>query len=114
VCRPIHVDKRYARYALAWQTRHYVPEDMDARSAGGNFTDISLRTTVISATDTLIIFRPEYKHGTTRSKPLVDRGGVAITFSAHILEAFQKAKAAEEKGSLVETLGGETTAENLF
>jgi hypothetical protein len=91
-----------------------VPEDMDVRSAGGNFTDISLRTTVISATDTLIIFRPEYKHGTTRSRPLVDRGGVAITFSAHILEAFQKAKAAEEKGSLVETLGGETTVENLF
>ena len=76
---------------------------MDSKTAGGNFVDISLKAMVISAADTLIIFKPENKHGTTQAQTGVDRAGVAITFSAHILYAFKKAKAAEQRGKLVET-----------
>ena len=57
------MDKRYTRYALAWQTRH-LQDVMDSKTADGNFVDISLKATVMSAADTLIIFKPENKHGT--------------------------------------------------
>ena len=51
------MDKRYARYALAWQTRYLLQDGMDSKTAGGNFVDISLKATVMGAADTLIIFK---------------------------------------------------------
>ena len=60
---------------------------MDSRTADGNFVDISLKATVMSAADTLIIFKPKNNHGTTQAQARVDRAGVAITFSVHSLDA---------------------------
>ena len=45
--------------------------------------------------------RPEFKHGTTVSRPGVFRQGIAINFSTHIKDAFEKA--VEKNGFDLET-----------
>ena len=45
--------------------------------------------------------RPEFKHGTTVSCPGVSRQGIAINFSTHIKDAFEKA--VEKNGFDLET-----------
>jgi hypothetical protein len=46
--------------------------------------------------------RPKHKHGTTQAHPDLERQGVAINFLTHILEAFQKAQEATDRGELLE------------
>lgn len=64
--------------------------------------DITLGVTVISAADTLLVFRPKFPHGTTLARPEIYRAGIAITFSTHIRTAFQKAMANLDRGIVVE------------
>jgi len=52
--------------------------------------DITLKVVVKQAKGTLILFQPEYPHGTTRLCGAQNRL-CAITFSTHILEAYQVA-----------------------
>jgi hypothetical protein len=55
--------------------------------------------------------RPKHKHATTRAHPDLERQGIAINFSTHILEAFQRAQAAADRGELLEV---SDDAENLI
>lgn len=80
---------------------------MTETSFGGNYVDVSLRVVVHGATDTLMVstshylvyptnhtgqaIRPEYKHGTTQSRPGTLRKGVAVNFSTHIKAAYDRA-----------------------
>jgi hypothetical protein len=50
--------------------------------------DITLRVVVKQAAGTLLLFQPEYLHGTTRLCGAQNRLCV-ITFSTHILKAYQ-------------------------
>jgi hypothetical protein len=60
------------------------------QSGGGNFVDITLRVVVEQATGTLMAFCPKFRHGTTRLCGAHNRI-VAITFSSHILKAYETA-----------------------
>jgi hypothetical protein len=55
---------------------------------GGNFVDITLGVVVQQATGTLMAFKPEHLHGTTRLCGAHNRM-CTITFSSHIAEAFK-------------------------
>ena len=46
--------------------------------------------------------RSTHLHGTTRARPHLERQGIAINFSTHILDAYNRAKEAEEKETLVD------------
>jgi len=98
-----HTDKCWARYASAWCLDRVVQkpgteksrtnhdgENKDAwpSGGGGNFVDITLRVVVKQAAGTLLLFQPEYLHGTTRLCGAHNRLCV-ITFSTHILKAYQ-------------------------
>ncbi|KAJ7656713.1 hypothetical protein DFH06DRAFT_1198319 [Mycena polygramma] len=58
---------------------------------GGNFVDVSLRVRVKQAAATLMAFRPEYMHGTTRLCGAHSMG-CTIPFCTRLLVAFNKAK----------------------
>jgi len=101
-----HTDKCWARYAIAWCLDRVVQKPGTHKSCttrtnhggenkeawpsggGGNFVDITLRVVVKQAVGTLMLFQPEYLHGTTRLCGAQNRLCV-ITFSTHILEAYQ-------------------------
>jgi hypothetical protein len=85
---------------------------------GGNFVDISLKVIVMNDVGTLLVnvimltcinlmtyfiqaIQPTHKHGTTLPRPGLERQGVAINFSTHILQAYQKAEQAAEMGQLL-------------
>jgi hypothetical protein len=40
-------------------------------------------------------------HGTTCPRPGLERQGIAINFSTHILEAYRKAQQAEKDGKVI-------------
>lgn len=58
---------------------------------GGNFVDMTLKVVVKQATGTLFTFDPTFPHGTTRLCGAHNRT-ITIAFSAHIQEAFERAK----------------------
>jgi hypothetical protein len=84
----VHKDKCYAEYGLVWCIGRVVDG-----GSGGNFADVSLRVAVEQAAGTLMAFQPEFPHGTTELDGAHSRT-CAITFSAHILKAYEKAMAA--------------------
>jgi hypothetical protein len=55
---------------------------------GGNFVDITLGVVVQQATGTLMAFKPEYLHGTTRLCGAHNRM-CTVAFSSRIAEAFK-------------------------
>jgi hypothetical protein len=109
-----HVDKCYADYAVAWCVDRVVDgQDVtvacpraENRAAwpaggGGNFVDITLRVVVRQAKATLMLFKPEYAHGTTRLCGAHNRL-CTITFSTHIRKAYEIAV----KGPRVDAAAG--------
>ena len=68
---------------------------------GGNFVDITLGVVVQQATSTLMDFKPEYLHGTTRLCGAHYRI-CTVAFSSHIAEAFKIAM----EGAKVESGSG--------
>jgi hypothetical protein len=97
----VHKDKCFARCGLGWCVGWVV--DRGCQNPGGNFVDVSLRVVVEQAAGTLMAFEPEYPHGTTQLNG-AHNCMCAITFSLHILEAYEKAVAA--KGVTVESGSG--------
>lgn len=75
---------------------------MDPAVAGGNFVDHTLGVVVDNEADTLIVFMPEFLHGTTVSRPGVDRAAVAFPFSKHIGDAWRRAQQIIDRGELIE------------
>lgn len=71
--------------------------DEGSQNPGGNFVDVSLRIVVKQAAGTLIAFQPEFPHGTTKLAGAHNRI-CAITFSEHILKAYEKAIVAGGSG----------------
>ncbi|KIJ23352.1 hypothetical protein M422DRAFT_56865 [Sphaerobolus stellatus SS14] len=69
-----HMDKIYAPYAFSWQT-HYKPPDGFEGNPGGNYVDLTLAVTIRSSKDSLMVFKPNYPHGTTLFKPGTERAG---------------------------------------
>ena len=68
---------------------------------GGNFVDCSLKVKVKQAPRTLMAFRPEYQHGTTRLCGAHSMGCV-ILFCTHLLYAYKRAM----EGTSVESGAG--------
>ncbi|KAJ7156697.1 hypothetical protein C8R46DRAFT_1294394 [Mycena filopes] len=64
---------------------------------GGNFVDLTLKVKVKQAARTLMAFRPEYLHGTTRLCGAHSMG-CTIPFCTRILDAFRKAQAGTSTG----------------
>lgn len=96
---PTHSDPCFAEYAFAWSTKHVALHPLrSSQCAGGNFADITLRVLVESAADTLLIFKPKYRHGTTIARPTISRAGMVIAFSIHIKKAYDIAMANASKG----------------
>lgn len=91
ISRPVHKDKCYADYGLVWCVGREVDED--TQNPGGNFVDVSLRVGIKQDTGTLMAFQPDFPHGTTELAGAHNRT-CAITFSEHILKAYEKAKGA--------------------
>ena len=71
--------------------------DEGSQNSGGNFVDVSLRIVVKQAAGTLIAFQLEFPHGTTKLAGAHNRI-CAITFSEHILKAYEKAIVAGGSG----------------
>lgn len=69
---------------------------------GGSFVDITLGVAVRQAQATLILFQPEFAHGTTRLCGAHNRL-CTVTFSNHILDAF---RAAAKETKVVPGAGG--------
>ena len=103
----MHTDRAFAPYAFAWQTMHGSGKKYQRRHAGGNFCDVNCHIVVSSAPDTLVIFNPEHRHGTTLSDPAVPCAGLAITFSTSFLDAYWRAQKNEDKEILLERLKAE-------
>ncbi|KAJ7898774.1 hypothetical protein B0H13DRAFT_803926 [Mycena leptocephala] len=59
---------------------------------GGNFVDVSLKVKVKQSSHTLMAFRPEFMHGTTRLCGAHSMG-CTIPFCTRVLEAYNRAKA---------------------
>ncbi|KIJ43343.1 hypothetical protein M422DRAFT_779833 [Sphaerobolus stellatus SS14] len=101
-----HRDMIYAPYAFSWQTHCRQPLEF-VGNPGGNYTDLTLGVTVHSSNDSLMIFRPNFLHGTTLYRPGTERAGVLFTFSRHIKEAYEVALQKEAEG----VVGEDCTAE---
>jgi len=67
--------------------------DLWPDGGGGNFVDITLGVIVKQAQATLMLFQPEFAHGTTRLCGAHNRLCMAVTFSNHILDAYRAAAA---------------------
>jgi len=93
----IHTDKPVAPFALIWA----VGREEGSDSFGCNFIDLSIRVRVMEAADTMKVFDPKYYHGTTVASGVTTHT-LAITFSAHILQALKAARAAQSNGSHID------------
>lgn len=112
---PAHSDKCFANFAFAWSTKHSTSCRLRSRqSAGGNFADISLRVLVEAAPDTLLVFKPQYRHGTTVARPTTLRTGMVITFSMHIKLAYDIAVANSKKGKRAKFVPVKRNAGNRY
>lgn len=102
----------YAQWGLSWCIDRTVDAQMKAESSryftrsqatkkpddiglwpeggGGNFVELTLRVVVRQAQGTMMAFQPKYAHGTTRLCGAHNRV-CTITFSSHILQAYQTA-----------------------
>ncbi len=76
--------------------------DLWPAGGGGNFVDITLGVVVKQAQATLLLFQPEYSHGTTRLCGAHNRL-CTVTFSSHILDAY---RAAARETRVVSGAGG--------
>jgi len=76
--------------------------DLWPDGGGGNFVDITLGVVVKQAQATLMLFRPESAHGTTRLCGAHNRL-CTVTFSNHILDAY---RAAAKETRVVSGAGG--------
>ena len=104
-----HKDACYAGYGISfyvdrvvdsgngsdkvYETRRHKEKEEKAlwpEDGGGNFVDLTLHIVVKQATGTLMAFKPEFPHGTTRLCGAHNRI-CAITFSSHILHAYHVA-----------------------
>lgn len=106
--RWVHRDPTYCDFALAWIVGRQMdpvrrPENLDCGS-GANYVDVTLKIVVLSAPGTIMAFRPNHLHGTSKSYGAVNRG-LAITFSRRVTDAYRdldatgKAKFQVESGA---------------
>jgi hypothetical protein len=106
-----HTDPSYGKYAFAWCVGRDVdpvpwtpnPSSQFTRSSslnqqaplafkpGGSFVEVEERVIVRQAMGTLIAFKPDHQHGTSRLFGAHNRI-CSINFSSRILDAFNIAK----------------------
>ncbi|KZV84444.1 hypothetical protein EXIGLDRAFT_700427 [Exidia glandulosa HHB12029] len=95
---PIHTDKTYAPFTLTWNIGRSTHPASTA-TGGGHFVDCDLGVKVLAATDTLIVFRANHRHGTTLSWG-VDQYYLTITFSTRLKAAYDHAQTARNGADL--------------
>lgn len=112
-----HQDRCFTDYAIAWCVDQIVDSCSDTMAyplrnreenkaawpvgGGGNFVDTTLRVVVKQAKATLMLFKPEFTHGTTRLCGAHNHL-CTVTFSRHIWDAYKIAV----KGPCVDSAAG--------
>ena len=106
-----HTDKSYCDYALSFCVARslghnlpqrnnfkYVPPTGTLEGGGANFVDASLKVVVKQAAGTLMVFKPNYYHGTTLPVGALNHA-ITYAFSKRVADASRKMRIEVEEGA---------------
>ena len=76
--------------------------------------DLTLGVTICSSRDSIMVFQPQFLHGTTLYRPGTERAGIVFTFSTHIRKAYEEAVEKALNGVFMEETVSDNEEEDII